>query len=170
MTCCHRLFSPDISSPLLAHGSIHYLPANIDPTPPQQPSRYRFSSCANVFALRCICWTRSRVSVLLLNVDRTVWPSLLLHLLGRSCSVEAFSYDENTGGPYRIVLPVRRRIHCGIGRFCFWAFASFCFVRKDLWDCISLVRYFWGRKGHESPAYRHRDGLRCGGWLSLERW
>lgn len=34
---------------------------------------------------------------------------------------------------YLIVLPVRRRIHCGIGRFCFCALASFCFVRKDLW-------------------------------------
>ena len=35
---------------------------------------------------------------------------------------------------YRIVFPVRNRIHWGIGRFCFCAFASFCFVRKDLWD------------------------------------
>ena len=37
-------------------------------------------------------------------------------------------------GTYRIVLPVLSRIHCGMGRFCFCAFASFCFVRKDLWD------------------------------------
>lgn len=35
---------------------------------------------------------------------------------------------------HRIVFPVRRRIHWGMGRFCFWALASFCFVRKDLWD------------------------------------
>jgi len=34
---------------------------------------------------------------------------------------------------YLIVFPVLRRIHCGIGLFCFWARASFCFVRKDLW-------------------------------------
>jgi len=37
------------------------------------------------------------------------------------------------GQSYLMVLPVRRRIHCGIGRFCFCALASFCFVRKDLW-------------------------------------
>lgn len=23
-----------------------------------------------------------------------------------------------------------------MGRFCFWALASFCLVRKDLWDCV----------------------------------
>ena len=34
---------------------------------------------------------------------------------------------------YLILLLVRRRIHCGSGRFCFCALASFCFVRKDLW-------------------------------------
>lgn len=33
-----------------------------------------------------------------------------------------------------MVLPVLSLIHCGIGRFCFCAFASFCFVRNDLWD------------------------------------
>jgi len=48
---------------------------------------------------------------------------------------------------YRIVLPVRRRIHCGMGRFCFWALASFCFVRKDLWDWeagqLALRRAMW---------------------------
>lgn len=32
-----------------------------------------------------------------------------------------------------MVLPVLKRIHCGIGRFCFCALASFCLVRKDLW-------------------------------------
>ena len=41
---------------------------------------------------------------------------------------------------HRIVFPVLNRIHCGIGRFCFCAFASFCFVRKDLWDYIVIVR------------------------------
>jgi hypothetical protein len=37
--------------------------------------------------------------------------------------------------PYLMVLPVLRRIHWGMGRFCFCAFASFCLVRKDFWDC-----------------------------------
>lgn len=32
-----------------------------------------------------------------------------------------------------MVLSVLRRIQWGIGLFCFWAFASFCLVRKDLW-------------------------------------
>lgn len=36
---------------------------------------------------------------------------------------------------YLMVFPVRNRIHWGMGRFCFWARASFCFVRKDLWLC-----------------------------------
>lgn len=36
---------------------------------------------------------------------------------------------------YLMVLPVRRRIHCGIGLFCFWALANLTFVRKDLWLC-----------------------------------
>ncbi len=57
-----------------------------------------------------------------------------------------------------MVLPVRRRIHCGIGRFCFCALASFCFVRKDLWDCGSVRsvenRNELDRKG---LAYRHRE-------------
>lgn len=34
-----------------------------------------------------------------------------------------------------MVLFVRRRIHWGIGRFCFCALASFCLVRKDFWLC-----------------------------------
>ena len=38
-----------------------------------------------------------------------------------------------------MVLPVRRRIHWGIGRFCFWALANFCFVRKDLWDYSGVL-------------------------------
>ena len=38
---------------------------------------------------------------------------------------------------YRIVLPVLSLIHCGIGRFCFCALASFCLVRKVLWDYVS---------------------------------
>lgn len=42
------------------------------------------------------------------------------------------------GDTYLIVFPVLSRIHCGIGRFCFCALASFCLVRKDLWDCIYI--------------------------------
>jgi hypothetical protein len=34
-----------------------------------------------------------------------------------------------------MVLSVFRRIHWGMGLFCFWALASFCLVRNDLWDC-----------------------------------
>lgn len=41
--------------------------------------------------------------------------------------------------PYLMVLPVLSLIHCGMGRFCFCAFASFCFVRNDLWDCTRGV-------------------------------
>ena len=40
---------------------------------------------------------------------------------------------------YLMVLPVLNLIHCGIGRFCFCAFASFTFVRNDLWDCRDHV-------------------------------
>ena len=47
-----------------------------------------------------------------------------------------------------MVLPVRRRIHCGIGRFCFCALASFCFVRNDLWDYVGI-----------RSAKRERDGI-----------
>lgn len=35
---------------------------------------------------------------------------------------------------YLMVLPVRRRIHCGIGRFCFCFLARICLVRKVLWE------------------------------------
>lgn len=40
---------------------------------------------------------------------------------------------------YLMVLPVRRRIHCGIGLFCFCALASFCLVRKVLWLCVFTI-------------------------------
>ena len=38
-----------------------------------------------------------------------------------------------------MVLLVLSLIHCGIGRFCFCAFASFCFVRNDLWDYHRII-------------------------------
>ena len=37
---------------------------------------------------------------------------------------------------YRMVLPVRRRIHWGMGRFCFAFLASLVLVRVDLCDGI----------------------------------
>jgi len=45
------------------------------------------------------------------------------------------SRAEKAAVPYLMVLPVLRRIHWGMGRFCFCARASFCLVRNDLWDC-----------------------------------
>ena len=39
-----------------------------------------------------------------------------------------------------MVLPVLRRIHWGMGRFCFCALASFTLVRKDFWDYSSSNR------------------------------
>lgn len=39
-----------------------------------------------------------------------------------------------------MVLPVLNRIHWGMGLFCFWAFASFCLVRNDLWLCTEGSR------------------------------
>lgn len=53
---------------------------------------------------------------------------------------------------YLMVLPVRRRIHWGMGRFCFCALASFCFVRKVLWLCFAMVVSPGARV--ESPAAR----------------
>ena len=51
-----------------------------------------------------------------------------LHFGQQSCRFDMLGIPS-----YRIVLPVRRRIHCGIGRFCFAALASFFLVRNDLW-------------------------------------
>jgi hypothetical protein len=46
-----------------------------------------------------------------------------------------------------MVFPVLKRIHWGMGRFCFCALASFCLVRKVLWlyngtqcqSCLSVA-------------------------------
>ena len=40
---------------------------------------------------------------------------------------------QQDAGAHRMVLPVRMRIHCGMGRFCFSFFASVFFVLKLLW-------------------------------------
>lgn len=65
------------------------------------------------------------------------------------------------GDMYRMVLPVRRRIHWGIGLFCFWALASFCLTRKVLWLCfrdahrqhnLSLSSFWTGEVIDPSPV------------------
>jgi hypothetical protein len=50
------------------------------------------------------------------------------------CRGHELAGSRGRGGKkaYLMVLPVRRRIHCGIGRFCFWALASLTLVRNDL--------------------------------------
>lgn len=58
-----------------------------------------------------------------------------------------------------MVLPVRRRIHCGIGRFCFCALASFCLVRKDLWLLGTVSRLSESGSTFKSFPYRHLDGV-----------
>ena len=36
-----------------------------------------------------------------------------------------------------ILLSVRKRIHCGMGRFCLAFFASFCLIRNVFWEgCV----------------------------------
>lgn len=67
---------------------------------------------------------------------------------------------------YLMVLPVLNRIHCGIGLFCFWALASFCLVRKDLWLCSEsistgtpLITPSRCPPHHLQPTYRHLDGV-----------
>ena len=56
---------------------------------------------------------------------------------------------------YRMRLSVRRRIHWGIGRFCFIFFARKSFVRRDLCDGMVAVcdcdrrekRVAWAQRG-----------------------
>lgn len=50
-----------------------------------------------------------------------------------------WSFQKQGAQSYLMVLPVLRRTHCGMGRFCFCALASFCFVRKVLCDCGRLL-------------------------------
>lgn len=71
---------------------------------------------------------------LYLKHTRHVSPSLIHTSTVLEISIES----------YLMVLPVLKRIHCGMGRFCFCARASFCFVRKDLWDCHVLVSIYAG--------------------------
>jgi hypothetical protein len=59
-----------------------------------------------------------------------------------------------------MVLPVLSLIHCGIGRLDFCAFASFCFVRNDLWDCARLHQYSAVLFSSCGFTYRHLVGGR----------
>lgn len=103
--------------------------------------RCRGGSCASVYAWRCnynqrvsLASVQNRIAAVLLVAKRP---------LGRRYGERARSRGPRGlgalfvrgGRAYRMVLPVRRRIHWGIGRFCFWALASFCLVRNDLWLC-----------------------------------
>lgn len=88
--------------------------------------RYRCGSCASVFSLHYICEEAGLAGVpgFALRVKR--WAVVKS---GVAC----------WRGMYLMVLPVLNRIHWGIGLFCFWAFASFCFVRKVLWLCVRRI-------------------------------
>lgn len=103
--------------------------------------RCRDGSCASASASRCSCRhdlvsqrdlfasvvARGARAGLCSTVTADAMPAR-----NALCVVmEYISWDQS----YRMVLSVRRRIHWGIGRFCFLALASFCFVRKDLWLC-----------------------------------
>ena len=44
---------------------------------------------------------------------------------------------------YRILFPVRKRIHCGIGLFCFATCASFFLMMVVLWDGWSFFFFFF---------------------------
>lgn len=75
------------------------------------------------------------------SISRLLAPVFRLFLPPQSLCSGVQGDREGRGGfrnAYRMVLPVLNRIHCGIGLFCFWALASFCFVRKVLWLCIHI--------------------------------
>lgn len=79
-----------------------------------------------------------------LSIVSTTSQSLSLYLAlptpSRGSSVIPCKVGSGcVGRAYLMVFPVLNRIHCGIGRFCFCARASFCFVRKDLWLYITFV-------------------------------
>lgn len=116
--------------------------------------RYRCESCANAFSWRCTCGKIQWLVEVLCNPlpDHGAVASMacivgtLLHPSGPMFEVpislsplhspSSSSVQSGISGPaYLMVLPVFRRIHWGMGLFCFWALASFCLVRNDLWDC-----------------------------------
>lgn len=134
--------------------------------------RYRCGSCASDVSWRCTCWTilwLVRVLCILLSrCGATVRPQMLnfaaAHLPpSQSSNPPSWTLHSPSSSPfqsgvsvlaYLMVLSVFRRIHWGMGLFCFWALASFCLVRNDLWDCRSVstacsrhagVVQSWGR-------------------------
>jgi hypothetical protein len=91
------------------------------------PFRYRCGSYANVSSLRCIYSSRQPAILFTLT-------SFTLRYSSRSASCRrSSSRVRRKRSMYLMVLPVLNRIHCGMGLFCFWALASFCLVRNDLW-------------------------------------
>lgn len=95
-------------------------------------SRCRDESCASASASHCSC--KISVSYEMFLIPRCSTGTRAVshrHRCRAAYGVGIFSWGQS----YRMVLSVRRRIHWGIGRFCFFALASFCFVRKDLWLC-----------------------------------
>lgn len=98
--------------------------------------------------------------------------------LALECTLSSFSWGRDADAQdvmmRRTVFPVRRRIHCGIGRLVFWALANLTLVRKVLWDCggvsrCSFVYYIFCNKcapraASSGGTYRHfggRGGCRC---------
>ena len=58
--------------------------------------------------------------------------------------------------PDLILLFVRNRIHCGIGRFCFAFFASTRFILKVFWDgCAHNTHHALKPKTRVAPALCH---------------
>jgi hypothetical protein len=90
--------------------------------------RYRCGFYANVSSLRCICWEII-----------SIFSSLYSHKPSLCVVPKHVELLTKRWRSYLMVLPVLNRIHWGMGLFCFWALASFCFVRKVLWLCNSRV-------------------------------
>lgn len=118
-------------------------------------SRFRYGSCANAYVWRYICPPHPTFSLV------EIVPCTKLESPKKK--------KKKLYKTHRIVFPVRNRIHWGIGRFCFCAFASFCFVRKDLWDwrfiaikCVSVLIFQCSlcceRGGPPSLIYYYRKG------------
>lgn len=109
-----------------------------------ETSRYRYGSYANVFALRCICGASVSLSEIPSGQSSSPPPFVCPEIAYWISPAQSLVRGRRWGSvqSYLMVLPVRRRIHCGIGLFCFWALASLTFVRKDLWLCWRSSQYF----------------------------
>jgi hypothetical protein len=70
-------------------------------------------------------------------IFRVLFAHCLVHFEGPGRFLLPLQPQESSssGCSYLMVLPVRSRIHWGMGRFCFWALASFCLILKVLWLC-----------------------------------